>query len=80
MHNDAAGTLHLHTEAEIAHPIVVIASERTDDDPGGGVGIGELVRIRPDLTLTREIVITEKPARPMDLSGHPARTQSYERD
>lgn len=79
--NDAAGTLHLHTEAEIAQPIIVIASERTDDDPGWEqVGVGELVHIGPDLSLTREVIITEQPAWPMQLSGHAARTQSCERD
>ena len=79
--NDAAGTLHLHTEAEVEHPIVVVASERTDDDPGWEeIGVGELVHIGPDLSLTREVVITAEPARPMQLGGHAARTQSYERD
>jgi predicted glutamine amidotransferase len=79
--NDAAGTLHLHTESEIEHPIVVVASERTDDDPDWEeVGVGELVHIGPDLALTREVIITEGPARPMDLTGHAARTQAYERD
>ena len=33
-----------------------------------------------DLSLTREVVITAEPARPMQLGGHAARTQSYERD
>jgi predicted glutamine amidotransferase len=79
--NDAAGTLHLHPESEIEHPIVVVASERTDDDPDWEeVGVGELVHIGPDLALTREVIITEGPARPMDLTGHAARTQAYERD
>jgi hypothetical protein len=54
---------------------------RTDDDPEWEqVELGELVHIGPDLSLTREIIITEQPARPMQLSGHAARTQSYERD
>ncbi len=29
---------------------------------------------------TREVIIAEGPARPMDLTGHAARTQAYERD
>jgi glutamine amidotransferase len=59
----------------------VVASERTDDDPGWEeIGVGELVHIGPDLSLTREVVITAEPARPMQLGGHAARTQSYERD
>jgi glutamine amidotransferase len=78
--NDSAGTLHLHTDSEVTYPIVVVASERMDDDPGWEpIGVGELVHIGPDLTLEREVIIDELPAKPMVLSAHAARTQSYER-
>jgi hypothetical protein len=44
------------------------------------VAVGELVHIGPDLTVEREVIIDEPPSKPMVLSGHAARTQSYERD
>ena len=34
VHDDAAGTLHLHSDAAVDHPVVVIASERMDARPG----------------------------------------------
>ena len=78
--NDSAGTLHLHTDAEVPYPIVVVASERMDDDPAWEeIGVGELVHVGPDLAVEREVIIDEPPAKPMVLSAHAARTQAYER-
>ena len=71
----------MHSDAAVDHPVVVIASERTDARPGWEeVAVGELVHIGPDLTVEREVIIDEPPSKPMVLSGHAARTQSYERD
>jgi predicted glutamine amidotransferase len=81
VHDDAAGTLHIHSDAAVDHPVVVIASERMDARPGWEeVAVGELVHIGPDLTVEREVIIDEPPSKPMVLSGHAERTQSYERD
>lgn len=79
--NDAAGTLHLHSDAEVEHPMVVVASERMDADPDWEeVGVGELLHVGPGLTFEREVIIDSPPAHPMVLQAHAARTQSYERD
>ena len=81
VHDDTAGTLHLHTDAVVEHPVVVIASERMDADPDWEpVAVGELVHVGPDLAVDREVIVEGPPAKPMVLSDHAARTQSYERD
>jgi glutamine amidotransferase len=75
---DSAGTLRLRAEEA---PMVVVASERMDDDPGWqDVGVGELVHVGPDLRVERHTLLVEPPRHQMVLSGEAARSQAYERD
>ena len=76
---DAAGTLRLHSADAAVAPLVVIASERINDEPGWEeVQPGELIHVGPDLEVDREMVMSEPPAHPMVLSAHEQATQSYD--
>jgi glutamine amidotransferase len=78
---DAHGTLRMHAERREDQPIVVIASERMDTDPGWReVGVGELVHVGPALEVDRETLLTEPPRHQMVLTGRDAESQAYERD
>ena len=58
-------------------PLVVIASERIDDDPRWEpVAPGELVHVDAGLTVTREVVLPDPPARPMQLTAREAESQT----
>jgi glutamine amidotransferase len=49
---------------------VVVASERLDGESGWRMlAPGELVHVRPDLSVRSEVVITQPPARPVPISG-----------
>ncbi len=51
-------------------PSVVVASERLDGESGWRMlAEGELVHVRPDLTIESAVVLTEPPARPVPLPG-----------
>jgi predicted glutamine amidotransferase len=77
---DVAGTLRVHAERSHDQRIVVIASERMDDDPGWReVGVGELVRVGPELEVERETLLTDPPRHQMVLTGRDAESQAYER-
>lgn len=76
---DAAGTLRLHSDDAAAAPLVVIASERINDEPGWEeIQPGELVHVGPDLEVDREMILSEPPAHPMVLSAREQVTQSYD--
>ena len=76
---DAAGTLRLHSNDGAVAPLVVIASERISDEPGWEeIQPGELVHVRPDLKVDREMIMSGPPAHPMVLSAHEQQTQSYD--
>jgi predicted glutamine amidotransferase len=76
---DAAGTLRLHSDDGASVPLVVIASEQIDDEPGWEeIEPGELVHVGPDLEVDRETIVSGPPARPMVLSAHEEETQSYD--
>ena len=78
---DAHGTLSLRADPRGDQPIVVIASERMDADPGWqDVGVGELIHVGPDGELDRQTVLTEPPRHQMVLSGRAEQSQAYERD
>jgi glutamine amidotransferase len=78
---DAHGTLRMHAERRDDQPIVVIASERMDTDPGWEeVGVGELIHVGPDLEVDRETLLSGPPRHQMVLSGRDAESQAYERD
>lgn len=73
---DGAGALHHHSDlgtcvrsGEAAErPVVVVASERMDDDPGWReVSPGELLHVDEDLTVHSEIAFPDPPAQMIDL-------------
>jgi glutamine amidotransferase len=78
---DAHGTLSMRANPRGDEPMVVIASERMDADPGWeDVGVGELIHVGPELELDRQTLLTEPPRHPMVLSDRAERSQAYERD
>ena len=78
---DAHGTLSMRADPRGDEPMVVIASERMDDDPGWqDVGVGELIHVGPELELDRQTLLAEPPRHPMVLAGRAEQSQAYERD
>jgi glutamine amidotransferase len=78
---DAHGTLRVQAERPDGQPIVLIASEPMDADPGWReVGVGELVHVGPDLEVDRQMLLSGPPRHQMVLSTTAERSQSYERD
>jgi predicted glutamine amidotransferase len=76
---DTAGTLRIYSEDGAVTPLVVIASERIDDESGWEeIHSGELVHVGPDLQVDRETIVSGPPAHPMELSAHEQETQSYD--
>jgi len=50
-------------------PLVTVASERMDDDPGWRpMRSGELIRVSPELEVSSQIVLTAPPVRPLTLA------------
>ena len=77
----AYGTLRLRSAAGADRRVVLIASEPMDEDPGWeAIHPGELVHIDSDLRVTREVVLPDPPAKPMQLTGRAAVSQAQERD
>lgn len=70
------GNLEMHLEEGTDQHVVVVASERMDDDPGWEeVGVGELIHIGPDLSIDRRTIVDGPPAKPMQLRGRAAESQ-----
>ena len=76
----AAGGMHVRSSMSSVHAAaldgvasVVVASERLDGESGWRMlAAGELVHVRPDLSVHSEIVITQPPARLVPLpAGNP---------
>jgi predicted glutamine amidotransferase len=73
----AAAGLHVRSDTSAVHvpalqsaPSVVVASERLDGESGWRMlADGELIHVRPDLTIQSAIVITQPPARLVPLPG-----------
>jgi glutamine amidotransferase len=64
-------------EAASEQPVVVVASERMDDDPRWReLQPGELLRVGPDLDLSLDLVIDGPPARLMELSERERESQT----
>jgi len=64
-------TSSVHAPALASAASVVVASERLDGESDWRMlAPGELVHVRPDLTVESTVAITEQPARPVPLSGH----------
>ena len=60
-------------------PVVVVASERIDDDPRWEpVRSGELVRVDADLNVERDLVLPDPPRKPMVLTGRAADSQAQD--
>jgi hypothetical protein len=69
------------TEQAAQRPVVVIASEPMDEDPGWlEIASGELVHVGPDLRVDRELVLPDAPPKPMVLSGRAVQSQAQEHD
>ena len=61
------------------HPVVIVASEPMDDDPRWRpVAPGELVHVDADLRVSRELVLPDAPAKPMQLAGRAAASQAQD--
>jgi predicted glutamine amidotransferase len=65
-----SATSSVHVPAMQSAPSVVVASERLDGESGWRMlAEGELVHVRPDLTIQSAVAITEPPARPLHHPG-----------
>ena len=63
-------TSSVHVPALHEAPSVVVASEELDGEDGWRMlAPGELVHVRPDLSVQSAVVLAEPPARPVPLSG-----------
>jgi glutamine amidotransferase len=66
-----SATSSVHIPALQAAPSVVVASERRDGEDGWRMlAEGELVHVRPDLSVQSAVVITQPPARLVPLPAH----------
>lgn len=75
----AYGTLRMRSGEAIERPVVVVASEPMDEDPGWeAIRPGELVHVGADLRVSRELILPDPPARPMRLRGRAAESQAQE--
>jgi predicted glutamine amidotransferase len=73
------GTLRMRSLDGAGRPVVVIASEPMDENPGWtAIAPGELVRVGPELDVTRELILPQPPRRPMVLSGRAVESQAQE--
>ena len=70
------GEITVRMDAAIERPVVVVASERMDDDPRWReLRPGELLRVGPDLGISLRQVIDEPPRHLMELTGRAAASQ-----
>jgi glutamine amidotransferase len=75
-HNSSLGT-RVHSREGASRPLVVVASERMDSDPGWReLDSGELLHVDPELRLERRVLLPGPPAHPLSLAdlGERART------
>jgi predicted glutamine amidotransferase len=71
------GEINVLMEAASEHPVVVVASERMDDDPRWReLQPGELLRVGPDLDLSLDLVVDGPPTRLMELSERERESQT----
>jgi glutamine amidotransferase len=79
VHESSLGT-RVHAEQGAACPLVVLASERMDSDPGWRLlGSGELVHIDAELNVSSQTILRGAPAHPLtieDLSPHAKASQA----
>lgn len=71
------GEINVLMDAARETPVVVIASEKMDDDPRWREVLpGELIRVGPELDFSVELVLPDPPARLMELEGREAESQT----
>jgi predicted glutamine amidotransferase len=76
-HSGEAGTLRVRSPDAAQHPVVVVASERMDEDPGWrALRSGELLHVDAKLGVHVERVLARPPAHPLALSDLGARAAS----
>jgi glutamine amidotransferase len=67
-HHSSLGT-RVHSEEAAQRPVVVLASEPMDDDPGWrALESGELLHVGPELEVSSAIALPDPPAQMLDLS------------
>jgi predicted glutamine amidotransferase len=65
-----SATSSIHVPALDSAPSVVVASEQLDGETGWRMlAPGELVHVRPDLSVESAVVITQQPARPVPIGS-----------
>lgn len=75
-----AGTVRVRSAHLSTHPAVIVASERTDENPGWKpLASGELLHVAPDLTVARTLVLDRPPAQLLSLSDLDARAAASQR-
>jgi predicted glutamine amidotransferase len=73
-HASAAGTVRVRSADAARHPVVVVASERMDEDPRWrALRSGELLHVDPQLSVRRRLVLPEPPEHPLGLADLDAR-------
>ena len=73
------GTIRVRSGDGLERPMVVVASERMDEDAGWtAIEPGELVHVGADLDVSRELILPGPPARLMELTGRAADSQAQE--
>ena len=71
------GEIAIEMPAAATQPVVVVASERMDDDPRWReLRSGELLRVGPDLELSIDLILPDPPARLMELTPREAASQT----
>jgi predicted glutamine amidotransferase len=76
-HSGEAGTMRVRSPDAARHPVLVVASERMDEDPGWrALASGELLHVDAKLGVHVERVLDRPPAHPLALSALGARAAS----
>jgi|SRR5579884_908112 len=80
-HASARGSIRVRSGQAAGCPVVVLATERMDEDPGWRpLGSGELLHVGPDLRTTRTRIIDHPPARPLTLADLGATAAASQRE
>ncbi|GAA2888840.1 class II glutamine amidotransferase [Streptomyces mexicanus] len=67
-HSGSEGRMRVHSADLAAHPAVVVASERMDDNPAWRpMEPGELLQVGPGLHTSRRVVLPDPPSHPLTL-------------
>jgi predicted glutamine amidotransferase len=73
------GTIRMRAQEGSRRPMIVVASEPMDENLGWAeIGPGELVHIGPELKVHREVILDERPHKPLSLTGRAADSQAQE--